>query len=41
MITKFKQLQEKAEFDISMNWKEIIKGFEENVIVNFKPDTIE
>lgn len=36
MIARFKRLQEKADFDISMNWKEIIKGFEENVIVNFK-----
>lgn len=41
MIARFKKLQEKADFDISMNWKEIIKGFEENVVVNFKQEAIE
>ncbi len=38
MFSKFKELQEKAEFDIILNWKEIIKGIEDNIVVKHKSE---
>ena len=36
MFLKFKELSYKADFDIIVNWKEIIKNIESNIIIKNK-----
>ena len=38
MFLKFKELSHKADFDIIVNWKEIIKNIESNIIIKSKPE---
>lgn len=38
MFVRFNELHQKAEFDIVLNWKDIIKGIEDNIIVKHKAD---
>ena len=40
MFRKFKELADRADFDIAVNWKEIIKNIESNIVIKTKDDII-
>ena len=41
MFYKYKELTDRADFEIAVNWKEIIKNIESNIIIKNKTDVIE
>ena len=38
MFLKFRELSVKADFDVIVNWKEIIKNIESNIIIRNKQE---
>ena len=41
MFLKFKELSHRSDFDINVNWKDIIKSIETNIVIKTKHESIQ